>query len=228
MFKRYRWYRVQLPKNSAAFNEAVAQNTFTPDTDFGFSRLEDESGSGSSTFRFLWRSKITVAKYNQEGLLDFENVTTVHFTDFTIFGIDENIFLRIENPTRSLSDFFNTLERIYGLGFTNKRITFEKSKPHTVFSAVDLAMLTKLKVVGVTFDNGLVGKMEFESKTGIEESQLQLLHGIPYKIESASYELLISGVRGHLTFSANGSVKVGGNLAPRILHLIEKDMLTYI
>jgi hypothetical protein len=226
MFKRYRWYRIQLPRNSIPLPDAIAQNSLRPDTNFGFT-LVDKDG-GSSTFRFLSRTKILVAKYDEDGTLAYEDVTTVSFTDFTIIEVEQNLFLRIENPARSLKDLFNTLEGIYGLGFTDRRIDFEKAKPSTIFNSVTSAKLTKLKVTGAVFDDGIIGKMELESKQGIHESQLQMLQRIPYKIDSASYEFLFEGVRGHLTLTANGSVKVGGSLAPRILHLIEMDILSYV
>jgi hypothetical protein len=226
MFKRYRWYRIQLPKNSISLPEAITKNPLKADNDFGFSVIEH--GADSSVFRFLWRTKITVTKFDESGDLTFENLSTVSFTDFTVINIDEEIFLRVENPARTLKDLFNTLESIYGLGFTNKRVTFEKNKPKRIFESINTVTLVKLKIIGAVFEDGLVGRLELESKKGILLDQMKILQNVQHKIDSASYELVYEGVHGQLTFSANGSVKVGGALTSRILHLIEMDLLSFI
>lgn len=226
MFRRYRWYRIQLPKNSISLPEAITKNSLKADNDFGFSVIE--YGVDKPTYRFLWRTKITVTKFDESGALIFENLSTVSFTDFIIINIDEEIFLRIENPARTLKDLFNTLESIYGLGFTSKRVSFEKNKPKRIFDNIETATLIKLKVIGAVFDDGLVGRLELESKKGILLEQLKMLQNVQYKIDSASYDFVCEGVHGQLTFSANGSVKVGGALTSRILHLIELDLPSFI
>lgn len=226
MLRRYRWHRIQLPKNSISLPEAISKNVLTTDNDFGFSLIEH--GSGMPVYRFLWRSKITVTRFDESGALIFENLSTVSFTDFTIININEQIFLRIENPARTLKDLFNTLESIYGLGFTNKRVSFEKTKPKTIFENIEVATLVKLKVVGAVFDDDLVGRLELESKKGILLDQMKMLQNVAHRIDSASYEFVYEGVHGQLTFSANGSVKVSGALTSRILHLIELDLPSFI
>jgi hypothetical protein len=226
MYKRYRWYRVQLPKNSVSLRDAIFQNLLRPENDFGFS-VSEKVGE-PLPFRFLWRTKITVTKYDETGMLSYEDVTSVSFTDFAVIEVDNHIFLRIENPSRSLKDMFNTLESIYGLGFTSRRIDFEKTKPKRIFESIPTGVLTKLKVVGAVFDEGLVGRLELESTTGILTEHLSMLKNIPYKIDTASYELVYGGVRGNFTFSANGSVKLDGALALRMLQLIEQDLPLFV
>jgi hypothetical protein len=226
MFKRYRWYRIQIPKNSISLHEAISKNKLSTENDFGFSLIEH--GTGTPSYRFLWRTTITVTKFDESGALAFEDLSTVSFTDFTIINIDEEIFIRVENPTRTLKELFNTLESIYGLGFTNKRINFEKHKPKRIFESIKTVTLVKLKIVGAVFDNDLVGRLELESKKGIFPDRIKMLQNIPHRIDSASYEFIYEGVHGQLTFSSNGSVKVSGALTSRILHLIELDLLSFI
>jgi hypothetical protein len=226
MFKRYRWYRIQIPKNSISLHEAVSKNTLKTENDFGFSRIEH--GTGMPGYRFLWRTTITVTKFDESGALTFEDLSTVSFTDFTIINIDEEIFLRVENPARTLKELFNTLESIYGLGFTNKRVSFEKNKPKRIFESINAVTLVKLKVINAVFANDLVGRLELESKKGIFPDQIKMLQNVPYRIDSASYELVYEGIHGQLTFSANGSVKVSGALTSRILYLIELDLPSFI
>jgi hypothetical protein len=45
-----------------------------------------------------------------------------------------------------------------------------------------------------------------------------------YKIEFAAYELVYEGIRAHLTFASSGTVKVSGQLAPKLVNLIEQDL----
>jgi len=114
--------------------------------------------------------------------------------------------------------------RDHGLGFTSKLLTFEKAKPTTVFESIQAFKLIGLKVVGAVVEEDLVARMEFASKQGMVVEKMKLLEGLRYKVDSATYELVYEGIRGQLAFSSSGTVKVSGQLAPRLVHLIEQDL----
>lgn len=222
MLTRYRWYRIQLPVAVADLAYVVARCPFHPDVSFGFSRVEGDFGG--PRFRFLWRTKVVVTRLDDDGLPAYEEVASVSFTDFAVVLVDAMTFLRIENPGRNIRDLLNALESLAGLGFTAKPMTFDRIKPTTVFEQVHVSKLVGLKVVGAVLDEDLVARMEFVSKHGMVVDRMRFLDKLQYKVELAVFELIYEGVRGQAAFSSSGAVKISGQLAPKLVHLIELDL----
>lgn len=222
MLTRYRWYRIQIPYGDYNLDKIISDKPLTQNVSFGFSKILDEIGS--SKYRFLWRTKVVVTRFDDEGTPSYEEVASVSFTDFAIVQVDGITFLRIENPGRNIRELLNALESILGLGFTSKPLTFDKAKPTTVFESVDSTKLVGLKVVGAVIDDDLVARMEFASKRGMIVENMKLLNDLRYKVETSIFELIYEGVRGQLVFASNGLAKVSGQLAPRLVHLIEQDL----
>lgn len=222
MLNRYRWYRIQLPRGVTDLAEIITACPLGPGDTYGFSRTE--GSTGTQLHRFLWRTKVIVTQFDDAGAPSYQEVASVNFTDFAIIGIDGETFLRIENPGRNIRDLLNALESRVGLGFTSKLLTFEKAKPTTVFESIQAFKLIGLKVVGAVVEEDLVARMEFASKQGMVVEKMKLLEGLRHKVDSATYELVYEGIRGQLAFSSSGTVKVSGQLAPRLVHLIEQDL----
>ncbi len=222
MLTRYRWYRIQLPSGASDFSGVIAKHPLVANANQGFMRVE--GSLGAFIYRFLWRSKVVIAQFDDHGTPSYQEVATVNFTDFAIVSIEGVTFLRIENAGRSIRDLLNAIEALVGLGFTCKPVTFENSKPTTVFEKIETIKLIGLKVIGAVLGKDLVARMEFASKQGITLDKLTILEGVPHKIESASYELIYEGVKGLLAFTSNGTVRVSGQLAPRLIHLVEQDL----
>ncbi len=167
---------------------------------------------------------MVITLVGDDGEPHYQEVSTVNFTDFAVLNMDGEMFFRIENPGRSIRDLLNTLESLVGLGFTCKPVTFAKNKPVSVLESVEVVKLVGLKVTDVVLGKDLLARMEFSSKEGINQESLIVLDGVPHKTDSASYELIYGGVKGILHFSSTGMVKVGGQLAPRLIHLIEQEL----
>jgi hypothetical protein len=51
------------------------------------------------------------------------------------------------------------------------------------------------------------------------------LRGLKYKVDSITFEVLIEGVKGNVSISSNGLIKVSGQLSPKIVSLIEDDLV---
>jgi len=221
MLTRYRWYRIQFPRRDISLSTIIGERPLTPNTASGFSRIDD--ALGASKFRFFWRTKVMVTRFD-DGRPIYEEIASVSFTDFAIVQIAGSNFLRIENPSRNVRDLLNALESLIGLGFTSKALTFEKSKPTTIFESVASAKLIGLKVVGAVIDEDLVARMEFASKQGMIVENMKLLADLRYHVDSAVFELVFEGVRGQVAFASSGVVKISGQLAPRLVQLIELDL----
>lgn len=222
MITRYRWYRIQLPKDNLDLLSIISDKPLTNETNFGFTQIDGINGI--PRFRFIWRTKVVATRFDEEGVPSYEEIASVNFTDFAIVSLDNVIFLRIENPGRNIRDLLNALESTVGLGFTSKSLTFEKVKPTTVFASVQVTKLVGLKIVGAVIDDDLVMRMEIASKQGMIVESIKLLDGLRYKVDSAIYEIIYEGVRGQLAFSSSGLIKVSGQLAPKLVHLIEQDL----
>ncbi|QQC65454.1 hypothetical protein I6I06_02020 [Paraburkholderia ginsengisoli] len=165
-----------------------------------------------------------MTRLDDDGAPSYEEIASVSFKDFAIIDVDEATFLRVENPGRNLRDLLNALESLAGLGFRSKALTFEKAKPTTVFDSVESTKLVGLKVVGAVVDEDLVARMEFASKQGMIVENMKLLNDLRYSVDSAVFELVHEGVRGQVAFASSGIVKVSGQLAPRLVGLIERDL----
>ncbi len=222
MLIRYRWYRIQMPVGNYDLAKIISGNPLTQDAGFGFSNIPDEFGNPK--YRFLWRIKVVVTRFDDEGTPFYEEVASVNFTDFAIVVVEGMTFIRIENPGRNIRELMNALESILGLGFTSKVLTFEKTRPTTVFENIDSIKLVGLKVVGAVIDDDLVARIEFASKQGMIVENMKLLDNIKYKIDTSVFELVSDGVRGQIVVSSSGLVKISGQLAPRLVYLIELDL----
>lgn len=222
MLTRYRWYRIQLPLENLDLSSIIGNTPIMREATSGFLRID--CALGTSKFRFLWRTKIVVTRLDDVGVPSYEEVASVNFTDFAIILVDDATFLRIENPGRNIRDLLNALESLVGLGFTSKPLVFDKAMPTTVFESVDATKLVGLKVVGAVIEEDLVARMEFASKQGMIAKNMKLLDGLRYNVDSSVFELIYKGVRGQVAFASNGMVKISGQLAPRLVHLIEQDL----
>lgn len=219
---RCRWYRIHLPKGTPDLSAVLGKHPLGPDVNQGFTTVI--GAWGQQLHRFLWRSKVVITLVGDDGEPHYQEVSTVNFTDFAVLNVGGEMFFRIENPGRSIRDLLNTLESLVGLGFTCKPVTFAKKKPVSVLESVEVAKLVGLKVTDAVLGKDLLARMEFSSKEGINQESLVVLDGVPHKSDSASYELIYGGVKGILHFSSTGVVKVGGQLAPRLIHLIEQEL----
>lgn len=219
---RCRWYRIQLPKGTSNLIAMLEQHPLGLETNQGFMTVT--GAWGQPLYRFLWRSKVVVTQFDDEGVPHYQEVATVNFTDFAVLNIGDDMFLRIESPGRSIRDLLNALESLVGLGFTCKPVTFAKTKPTSVFENSEVTKLIGLKITDAVLGKDLLARMEFSSKEGITLEKLTVLDGVHHKTDSASYELIYAGVRGLLSFSSTGMVKVSGQLAPRMIHFIEQDL----
>jgi hypothetical protein len=222
MHIRYRWYRIQLPREISDFAGLLRNHPFAANVSNGFSVLKDDLGV--RRFRFFWRTKIVVTRLDMDGSPSYEAIESVGFTDFAVVVVESQTYMRIENPGRSVRDLFNALEDLMGLGFTTLPITFRKSKPTSIFEHVQVIKLIGLKIVDAVVNEDIVARMEFASKNGMIVESMKLLADLKYKVELALFEVTYEGVRGQVAFTASGVVKISGQLGQKLVHLIEQDL----
>lgn len=222
MLTRYRWFRIQLPETARDFAVLIAKRQFDSTSAYGFARTaNDSTGTG---YRFLSRTRVIVTTLDADGSPNYEPIESVNVTEFSFVAIGHMKFLRIENPGRNTRDLLNALETLVGMGFTARPIMFDRGRPSTVFNVVDSSKLVGLKVVGAVLADDLVARMEFASKEGMIIDGMRILDGLKYKVEHAVFDIILNGLRGQVAFAANGTVKVSGQLALKLVSLIEQDL----
>ena len=222
MHTRYRWFRIQLPTGSRSLSTLLTEITFTDEAQYGFQEVE--STGSVDRFRFVSRVSLVVTRLDETGAPAFEQVTSVSIIDFAIVTLADGLFLRIENPPRSVRDLLNAIESAAGFGFTCKPLVFERAWPKLVFENVDSWKLVGLRVVDVVADEDVMARIELSSSNGMLQDQVRILRGTRFKVDCSTYEMTYHGLSGQLILSASGAVKIGGRLAPKILNLIEKEL----
>mgnify|MGYP001033399749 CR=1 FL=1 len=222
MDTKYRWYRIQYPRENFEISPILKKSPFTSKSNFGFAFIGDDFGN--IKYRFLKRSKLTITVLDDSGEPTYQDVLTVEITDFSIFSINSLVFLRVENPGRSIRDLLNALEKLIGLGFTCKVITFEKIKPTEMFTNLDDTKLVGLKVTGIVAGQNLKANLELTSNEGIVTEKVRILEDMRYNITSAVIDVLYKGLRGKVSLASTGLVKITGKLTPKIIHIIEKSL----
>jgi len=219
---RYRWYQIRIPRSCHDYASLFAARPFSADTQHGFQSLAEISGN--SRYRFLWRDRVLISTLDSYGAPAFHSVESVNFKEFCLFEKKGSYFLRIESPGRSLRELFNALEDLFGFGFSCTPITFAQSRPQLIFSAVDSSKLVGLKVSGAVLGEDVVARMEFASKHGMDVNEMSVLSSLRYNVDFASFDIAHQGIRGTVAFFANGVAKIGGQLAPLLLELLERDL----
>jgi len=224
MSATYRWYRVSLPKSIPNICRLLSKHFLTPSDEFGFLSLGEEGRIPK--LRFLWRTKVHVIRLDEEGAPVSEEFASVSFIDFGVIRSDSDTYLRLENPGHGSRSLFNALETIIGFGFTCEPIRFQLSKSVDIFEGVDVAKLTGLSVSGAVVHQDLVARLEFASKNGMDIEGIKLLRGLQYKVDLSSFEVVYRGLRGRIAMSSSGTVKISGPLAPRLVALVERYLLS--
>lgn len=221
---RYRWYRLSVPCDFEEFLRRLRSLRSGRESEAWFEIQEDSSRSANFTF---WiKSEITVTRIGLDGASYREAIVTATFLNAELLARGKRIFLRLTNAWRSVAPLMRALEDAAGFGFSVKVVTLKDSEVTRVLDEFEEANLVGLRAINVIAGPDLVGRMEFASRQGIDRNKIKVLRGVPHQIEHSSYNVLYRGVRGFVSFSASGAVKIGGALAPRILSVLEKELIS--
>lgn len=177
-------------------------------------------------YRFLWSSTIAVTRVYDDGIPRIEEIESIDSVDFSIVELENTVYMRVLNPGRNLKALFNTLELLAGTGFSCRPVVFSKTNPSEINEYVDASKLLCLRVSDLALGNGVLAKMEFSSKDGIRISEIQVLKKKRYRVVFSMHEFVYKGTKGQVSMSAGGLVKVSGNLAPKLLDIIESRLVT--
>ncbi len=223
MIVRYRWYRLKSPIGYASLLDSMKQEPITPDKDRGYFLLQ--SDDKEIKFKFFWRVKITATTLDSEGNTFNEELYSLNSQDCILTKISDKYLLRLENPGRSSRELFNSLEELTGMGFYAKALALSNEDVNEILKNIDAFKLTSIKLTGGVENNEMIARIDLASKKGIVLENLAMLEGVKYKTDSAAYEIMTKGIKGNLSYTPTGLVRLSGQLSPMLLALIENSML---
>src|SRR4051812_37219455 len=104
--KRYKWFQIGLPAGFQSFTKRIQNIPLTRGGHFGFSLIESEKG-GRPRFRHLARSRVSIFTMDADGGSEHRLVETVESVEFEAFQSGDRTWLRVDDPPRSLRQFFD-------------------------------------------------------------------------------------------------------------------------
>lgn len=220
---RYKWYRLGLPSSHASFIKKILDRKFEIGSNSGFASTAQHSGEHG--FRFAWETFLSKTSFDVSGTPSVELIASVNFCEFYLFERDGVTWLRAVNPPRSLKDLMNALEESIGFGFSSELISFKRAVLPNSLSKLKPVSLIGFKAIGSLPAHHAVARIEVASKDGLNFANLDFLKHIPYEVDQSVYEITFQRVRGQISLSSTGLVKISGQLAPLVLHLIEADLV---
>lgn len=224
MQTKIKWYRLFIPEKPERWSRVLA--SFSDGLSSGRGQfMPNGQDGGVQHFRFRWTSDVPVESLSSAGEPILVKVKKVDAVDFSLADHDGFTLMRVANAPRSLSLLLNGLGDAFGLGFESSTITYEKRMPLGVLAEVDESRLTGAKLKNVVMGQDAVGRIEIASKRGLRLSDLAPISGIYYQVDTLSYEVLYRSVRGQLSVTAGGLVKIGGRLMPLLIDRVEKEVV---
>jgi len=215
MISRYKWYQVRLPCSVAGFFTRLRAAGYDNASTSGFLTSEVES-----SFRYIWPSTINAVRLDGEGNAEYQQVVTLNSQSVTVLN-EHSIIFRFENPSRSIREVLNALERVIGFGFACEQIAISDGLVQVALEKTTSKILNSLKVSGAIPKANSLARVELASKEGINTENFKLLGLGDFLIDAASYEVTYKGVKGQIGFSRSAACKISGPLTPFILSSIE-------
>lgn len=220
---RHKWFRIGLPGTLNQLEKRVRATRLTADRQFGFSLRSAENGEVVTTF--LQRSSVPIVLLDGEGNAQRQLINTIDRIDFVFLQSSAGCWIRVDEPPRSLRDMLNALETTAGMGFSAEPVTFSLAQQKAVLARTDEFKLIGLKGVGSSVELQMVARIELASKVGLNLERLEILRDLSCTIDHSSYEASYQRTRGQITFTATGVVRLAGQLQPRLLNLVERQLV---
>jgi len=220
--KRYKWYKLGLPGSLQKFIKSIKNVSLGSDSQFGF--LQIEGDSGRPRFQYFFRSKVFLTLIDSAGASNRQEFEAVDSIEFEILRGTEKVWLRVDDPPRSLRQFFNDLEKVVGFGFSVKPEVFTVLDQRAMLERVDSSKMVGFKGLGSDASAKLIARVEVASKEGVEPEGLPLLRTLEYKIDHATFDIAHRTLKGQVTFTASGIIRLGGALEPYLLGCVEEQL----
>lgn len=220
---RHRWFSVGL---SIPFNQLLKKLKkfeFKEGQDFGFISRESDK-LDRFRFRYLRRTIVKLPILGASGDMEYQGIETIVDLNFEFFEKNEHVWLKIDEPPRSIRDFLNALEDVAGFGFFAEPVLFSLKKQKTALKTFDSVRLIGFRGLGNSIQDKFIARVDVASKDGLEPDRLDLLSGLDFRMDQTTYEVSYRMLKGQITFAASGLVRTTGAISPYIIESLERTL----
>jgi hypothetical protein len=216
---RYKWFRVGLPSTFQRFTKKLRSTSMAQGSLFGFTQIG--GSEDRSRFRYLRRVKVSLSSIDAAGNSSFQVVDSVESVEFELFQTGAITWLRVDSPPRSLLDLTSGIENVSGMGFSIEPVVFGYREQRALLKRADSHRMVGFKGLGHDVSAKLIARVEVASKEGVEPDRLEFLKSLQYKIDHTTFDVSFRMLKGQITFTASGLVRIGGALEPYLLDCVE-------
>lgn len=216
---RHKWLKIGLPSTFERFIAQLCNSPLGQNTPFGFTLLMEEAER--FRFRHLQRSRVAITVLDENGNSTRQLIDTIDSIEFEAFQTGEKIWVRVDDPPRSLREFTNSLEMMSGFGFSAEAITFPYQQQQALLQCADSCKLVAFKGLGNNISAKLIARIEVASKEGLQPEEIEFLKSLKYTIDHATFDVSFNMTKGQITFTSSGLVRINGALGPFLLDCVE-------
>lgn len=220
---RFKWYKIRISDTPAAFLKRIRITKFTKGTNAGFLPAVEDAG-GANALRFLWRSTVVTTSFDELGNKTNQTIESVEQLLVCFHAAEDFVWLRVADPPRSMRELFNMLEKVGGFGMAVEPYVFSEKQQAKMLKRCSESRLVGLRGVGSSTEHRLVARIDLASKEGIQPERLSFLGPLRFTADHSSYEIVEQGLKGQVTFTTTGIVRVSGALLPFILNQLEVQL----
>lgn len=177
-------------------------------------------------FRFLWRSAIVAVGFDDNGIRTTQTFNSVEQLSISFLQVGDVLFLRLTDPPRATRELFNALELAGGIGMSIQPYIFSPRQQARMLNHCDDFSLIGLRGVGISSRHHVVARIELASKDGINIKLLPFLDELKFNPDQSSYEVMQEGIKGQVTFTVSGAVRITGGVLPFVVSQLENQLGT--
>ena len=212
---RYRWYLLLTKKNIGHIFSQISTLTFSNNKKKGFKIEHKSKHSISGTFYHI-------SSLDQDNL----KIELLNAIQFSISLIKGSIYLRLQDPTRSIKELSNTLFELcdLDLAFDPVSISFDNIK-NWILSRNYYAILNLVKISNLKITDNIFSEIILKSDNEIKLLELDILKSKQYTIHSMSWSIVISGRSYRISISKLGLINISEYLLLDFIDYIESQIL---
>lgn len=221
---KYRWYLLRSDFSLLQIAKRFRNQYLTDERAFGFMRSPNEDYPERLHFRHVRRTKIQFTVADRSGGALQQTFETLSTVEIQLFEVNKHVWLRVENPPRSLRDLLGDIETVLGLGISITPISFDLKQQRRALRRVDSIQMVAFKGIGSSAEHKALARFEVASKEGVDPDRLDFLSHLEFKIDHATFEVVRKMLRGQVAFSSSGLVRLAGPLVPYLLQELEVEL----
>lgn len=217
---RHRWFSVGLGLTLPKFLKKLEKVEFREGCRFGFISIESDR-LDRFCFQLLRKTVVQIPFLGASGKMEYRGIDALVDLKFELFEKNGRIWLKIEDPPRSIKEFMNVIEGVAGFGFSAEPYIFSTTSQKSALERFENFRLVGFRGLGNSIQNKLIVRLDAVSKEGLEPERLDLIKGLNFKMDQTTYEVSHKMLKGQVTFLASGLVRTVGAVTPYLVDSLE-------